>query len=73
MIERMSSTAAPAPSTVVPARESLDPKYTWDLSSIFPELGRLGSGVRRARPGHRGLQDYEGTLAQGARAIVARA
>ena len=29
------SSAAPAPS-LVPSRESLDPKYTWDLSSIFP-------------------------------------
>ncbi len=30
----MSSSAAPAPS-LVPARELLDQKYTWDLSSIF--------------------------------------
>ena len=31
----MLSPAPPVPPTVVPARESLDPKYTWDLSSIF--------------------------------------
>ena len=57
MIDACPRQRAPAPSTLVPARESLDPKYTWDLSSIFSELGRVGSGLRRARPRHRSLQE----------------
>ena len=42
MIEACPRPRPPAPS-LVPARESLDQKYTWDLSSIFPSWDAVGS------------------------------
>ena len=62
----MSSPAAPAPSTVVPARESLDPRYTWDLRSIFPNWEAWEDGFATLERGIDAYKAYEGTLAQGA-------
>ena len=61
----MSSPAAPAPSTLVPARESLDPKYTWDLSSIFPSWDAWETAFTELDRGIEAYKKYEGTLAQG--------
>ena len=61
----MSSTAAPVPPTVVPARESLDPKYTWDLSSIFPDWDAWETAFTELDRGIEKYQAYEGTLSQG--------
>ncbi len=60
----MSSPVAPAP-TVVPARESLDPRYTWDLSSIFPSWEAWEGAFSSLERGIEAYKAYEGTLAQG--------
>ncbi|MDO8677046.1 MAG: oligoendopeptidase F [Acidobacteriota bacterium] len=61
----MSSTAAPVPPTVVPARASLDPKYTWDLSSIFLDWDAWESAFTELDRGTEKYKAYEGTLSQG--------
>ena len=60
----MSSSAAPAPS-LVPSRESLDPKYTWDLSSIFKSWDEWEAAFSELDRGIEAYRKYEGTLAQG--------
>ena len=61
----MSSPAPPAPSTLVPARESLDPKYTWDLSSIFSSWDAWETAFAELDHGIEAYRQYEGTLSQG--------
>ena len=61
----MSSPGPPA-STLVPARESLDPKYTWDLSSIFSNWDQWEQAFTELDRGIEAYKKYEGTLAQGA-------
>jgi oligoendopeptidase F len=65
MIGRMSSPAAPVPSTLVPARETLDQKYTWDLSSIFTSWDAWEQAFTELDRGIDAYSKYEGTLAQG--------
>jgi oligoendopeptidase F len=60
-----SSPAAPAPSTLVPARDTLDPKYTWDLTSIFPSWESWEAAFAELDRGIEAYKKYEGTLAQG--------
>ena len=61
----MSSSPAPAPSTQVPSRESLDPRYTWDLTSIFPSWEAWEAAFADLDAGIEAYKKYEGTLAQG--------
>lgn len=61
----MSSPAA-APSTQVPTRESLDSRYTWDLTSIFPSWEAWEAAFAKLDTGIEAYRNYEGTLAQGA-------
>jgi oligoendopeptidase F len=65
MIGRMSSPAAPVPSTLVPARETLEQKYTWDLSSIFTSWDAWEQAFTELDRGIEAYKKYEGTLAQG--------
>jgi oligoendopeptidase F len=65
MIERMSSPPASAPSTLVPSRESLDPKYTWDLTSIFTSWEAWEAAFAELDSAIEAYKKYEGTLAQG--------
>jgi oligoendopeptidase F len=58
--------AAPGASTLVPARESLDQKYTWDLSSIFSSWEEWEAAFADLDRGIQAYQKYEGTLSQGA-------
>src|SRR6185503_1918552 len=60
----MSPSAAPLPS-LVPNRESLDPKYTWDLSSIFKSWDEWEEAFTELDRGIEAYKKYEGTLAQG--------
>ncbi|MBA3269566.1 MAG: oligoendopeptidase F [Acidobacteria bacterium] len=60
----MPSPAPPAP-TLVPAREAVDSKFTWDLSSIFSSWLEWESGFRSLSDGIEAFRQYEGTLAQG--------
>ena len=59
------SSAAPAPSTLVPTRDAIDPKYTWDLKSIFPNWEAWEGGFSELDKGIEAYKKYEGTLAQG--------
>jgi oligoendopeptidase F len=63
------SSAAPAPS-LVPSRESLDPKYTWDLSSIFPSWEAWEAAFAELDRGIDAYRKYEGTLSQGASQLL---
>lgn len=65
----MSSPAAPAPS-LVPARESIDQKYTWDLSSIFASWEAWDQAFAELDRGIEAYQQYEGTLGQGAAQLL---
>ena len=61
----MSSPAASTPSTQVPTRESLDPRYTWDLSSIYPSWEAWESAFSELDAAVEAYKKYEGTLGQG--------
>ncbi len=61
----MSSSAAPTPS-LVPNRDALDPKYTWDLSSIFKSWEEWEAAFSELDRGIEAYKKYEGTLGQGA-------
>jgi oligoendopeptidase F len=66
----MTSSALSA-STLVPARESVDPKYTWDLSAIFRDWTAWEAGFRDLEQGVEGFKQFEGTLAQGPERLLA--
>ncbi|MEO7133952.1 MAG: hypothetical protein ABI024_07000, partial [Vicinamibacterales bacterium] len=66
----MSSPAPPAPSTLVPARESLDPRYTWDLSSIFSSWDAWETAFAELGSGIEAYKKYEGSLSQGSAQLV---
>ena len=59
------SLAAPAPS-LLPSRDTIDPKYTWDLNSIFPSWEAWEAAFNELDRGIDAYKKYEGTLAQGA-------
>lgn len=50
----------------IPARESLDSRYTWDLSSIFPSWAAWEAALADFDAGVEAYKKFEGTLAQGA-------
>lgn len=66
MIDRMTSSTSPPAPTVVPERQSLDPKYTWDLTSIFQSWDSWEAAFADLDAGIAAYKKYEGTLAQGA-------
>jgi oligoendopeptidase F len=55
-----------ATATLVPTRDAIDPKYTWDLNSIFPNWEAWEAGFAALDQGIEAYRKYEGTLAQGA-------
>src|ERR1051325_11965144 len=65
----MSSSAVPSPS-LVPNRDALDPKYTWDLSSIFRSWEEWEAGFSELDRGIEAYKKYEGTLGQGATQLL---
>ena len=65
----MSSSAAPGPS-LVPAREALDQKYTWDLTSIFRSWDEWEQAFSELDRGIEAYKKYEGTLAQGGEQLL---
>jgi oligoendopeptidase F len=62
--DRDMSSAAPAPS-LVPTRNTIDPKYTWDLTSIFSSWEAWEAAFNELDRGIDAYKKYEGTLAQG--------
>ena len=63
------SSATPAAS-LVPSRDSLDAKYTWDLSSIFTGWDEWEAAFTTLDRGIESYKQYEGTLAQGAEQLL---
>jgi oligoendopeptidase F len=63
--------SAPAAATVVPPREAVDPKYTWDLSAIFADWASWEAGFRDLEHGVDTFRRFEGTLAQGPEPLLA--
>jgi len=52
-------------STLVPAREAVDPRFTWDLSAIFPDWRAWEDGYQSLDRSIEGFRRFEGTLKQG--------
>src|ERR671912_694697 len=63
--DRSMSSPAPAPATLVPDRHAIDPKYTWDLNSIFPGWPAWEAAFAELDRGIDDYKKYEGTLSQG--------
>ena len=63
----MSSAAAV---TAAPERSSIDPKYTWNLSTIFPDWDAWDEGFRALDEGITRYAAHEGTLAQGGEQLL---
>lgn len=53
------------PATTVPARDTVDPKYTWDLTSIFPSWEAWEAAFTELDRGIDAYARYAGTLGQG--------
>src|SRR5262245_34793823 len=64
-----SSTAGQA--TVIPSRESLDQKDTWDLSAIFPSWEAWQTGFAELEKGIDAYKAHEGSLAKGPEFLLA--
>ncbi len=61
-----------APSAaLVPARETIDPKHTWDLSAIFESWEAWEAGYQALDQGIETFKQFEGTLAQGGERLLA--
>ena len=58
-------------STLLPPREAVDPKYTWDLSAIFSDWTEWEAGFRDLDAGINTFTQFEGTLARGADRLLA--
>ena len=67
---RMASPASPA-ATLVPARESLDRRFTWDLAAIFTGWDAWDGAYAELDRGIESFRQYEGTLAQGGPRLLA--
>jgi oligoendopeptidase F len=57
--------------TVVPSRDSLDPKDTWDLSAIFQSWDAWQDGFAALEKGIDAYRAHEGTLAKGPDSLLA--
>ena len=58
--------SASTTATLVPARESVDPRFTWDLSAIFSDWPAWEAALRDLDKAIEAFPQFEGTLAQGA-------
>jgi oligoendopeptidase F len=65
------TSSATSVSTLVPARDAVDPKYTWDLSAIFRDWAAWETGFRELEQRVDGFSQFEGTLAQGPDRLLA--
>lgn len=67
----MPSPSGPSVAAVVPPRSSIDPRYTWDLSAIFPGWEAWEEGFASLERLIEAYKTYEGTLAQGPERLAA--
>jgi oligoendopeptidase F len=65
------ASSSPSVATLVPSRDAVNPKYTWDLSSIFSDWAAWESGYRDLEAGIESFSMFEGTLAHGADRLLA--
>jgi oligoendopeptidase F len=65
------SSLAISGSTLLPPREAVDPKYTWDLSAIFSDWAEWDAGFRALDDGINQFSQFEGTLGQGPDRLLA--
>ncbi len=70
MIEAMASSTVSA-ATIVPERESVDPRFTWDLTAIFPDWTAWESAFRELENGIEAFKAFEGTLGNGPEQLLA--
>jgi oligoendopeptidase F len=64
------TTSVSGQSTVVPARESLDPQHTWDLAAIFSGWEAWEEGFAALEKGIEAYKAHEGTLAKGSEHLL---
>ncbi|MGE0042751.1 MAG: oligoendopeptidase F [Vicinamibacterales bacterium] len=62
---------AVAASTVVPPREAVDPRHTWDLSAIFAGWAAWEAGFAELEQAIADFKAFEGTLARGPETLLA--
>ncbi|HXG90157.1 MAG TPA: oligoendopeptidase F [Vicinamibacterales bacterium] len=60
----------PAASMVVPAREAVDARFTWDLASIYADWPAWQAGFTALEQSIEAFKRYEGTLGQGEARLV---
>jgi oligoendopeptidase F len=65
------TSSASSVSTLVPPREAVDPKYTWDLSSIFTDWAAWEEGFQELERAVETFKQFEGTLGQGPDRLLA--
>jgi oligoendopeptidase F len=65
------SSLALSGSTLLPPREAVDPKYTWDLSAIFSDWAGWEAGFAALEQGISQFSQFEGVLAQGPDRLLA--
>lgn len=70
MIRPMSSIGTDAP-TLVPPREAIDPRHTWDLTSIFADWTAWEAGCAEFERGIERYRAHAGTLAEGPDRLLA--
>ncbi len=70
MINRMASSTVSA-ATTVPERESVDPRFTWDLTAIFPDWPAWESAFKELDNGIEAFKGFEGTLGSGPDRLLA--
>jgi oligoendopeptidase F len=69
MIPGMTS-SAPATATVVPSRDTVEVRHTWDLSAIFADWTAWQAGLRDLEKSIEAFPQFEGTLALGASRLL---
>jgi oligoendopeptidase F len=65
------STASATRATVVPAREAVETKFTWDLSPIYSDWSSWERAFKELDEGIEAFKQYEGTLGQSAERLLA--
>ena len=64
------STASATTATIVPAREAVETKFTWDLSPIYPDWTAWDQSFKELDEGIGAFKRYEGTLGQSAERLL---
>jgi oligoendopeptidase F len=65
------STASATTATVVPAREAVETKFTWDLTPIYSDWTSWEGSFKELDEGIEAFKQFEGTLGQSADRLVA--